>query len=126
LGAVRLTLEQLRAATDGFASSELVGSGGFGQVFAGTLLPSLQGGAVPLELHHLPVAVKKARSGHSPSELQALHREVTILRECSHPHLLPLLACAAGTRTPGLPLHSCLHTQRSRCADATSGLLLAV
>jgi hypothetical protein len=99
-GAVALTLEQLRAATDGFASSKLVGSGGFGKVFAGTLLPSLLAGAVPLELRNLPVAVKKARSGHSAGELQGLQREVTILRECSHPHLLPLLACAARTRTP--------------------------
>jgi hypothetical protein len=105
-GAVELTLDLLRAATDGFASSKLVGSGGFGQVFAGTLLSSLLAGAVLLELHHLPVAVKKAQSGHSASELQGLHREVTILRECSHPHLLPLLACAAATRTPGLPSHS--------------------
>jgi hypothetical protein len=93
-GAVELSLEQLRAATDGFASSKLVGSGGFGQVFAGTLLPSLLAGAVSLELRNLPVAVKKAWSGHSASELQGLHREVTILRECSHPHLLPLYSRA--------------------------------
>ena len=107
-GALELTLEQLLAATDGFASSKLVGSGGFGQVFAGTLLPSMLAGAVPLELHNLPIAVKKAQSGLSVSELQGLQREVTILRECSHPHLLSLLACAAGTRTPGLSLRSCL------------------
>ena len=102
-GVMELTLDQVRAATGGFASSKLVGSGGFGQVFAGTLVPSLSAEAVPLELHHLPVAVKKARSGHSAGELQGLHREVTILRECNHPHLLPLLGCGCCNPNPSLP-----------------------
>jgi hypothetical protein len=115
-GAVELSLKQLQAATDGFASSKLVGSGGFGQVFAGTWLPSLSTEAVPLELHDLPVAVKKAHSGHSASELQGLHREVAILRECCHPHLLPLLACAARTPTPGLPRASRSHTRTEAAA----------
>ena len=103
-GPVELTLDQLLAGTDGFASSKLVGSGGFGKVFEGTLLlPSLPAGAVPLELHHLPVAVKKARSGYSASELQGLHREVAILRECNHPHLLPLFGCGCCNPNPCLP-----------------------
>jgi hypothetical protein len=113
-GAVELSPDQLQAGTDSFASSKLVGSGNFGKVFAGTLLlPSLSAGAVPLELHHLPVAVKKARSGHSASELQGLHREVTILRECSHPHLLPLLGCGCCSPNPSLPFALCLSLSSS-------------
>ena len=93
-GAVELTLEELRAATDDFASSRLIGSGGFGEVYAGS------SEAAALQLHDLPLAVKKAQSGLSASELQAMHREVAILRECSHAHLLPLLACAQSASNP--------------------------
>ena len=101
---MELTLDELRAATDGFASSRLIGSGGFGKVYAGSLE------AAPLQLLNLPLAVKKAQSGRSASELQAMHREVAILRECSHAHLLPLLAYAhscSNTAAPATPRLSC-------------------
>jgi len=79
-----LELDELVQATRGFDEGRLIGSGGFGQVFLGEALPSL-GACDRLQR----VAVKRA--DQSKLELSDLHREVEILRRCSHPHLLPLL-----------------------------------
>jgi len=79
-----LELDELQQATAGFDESRLIGSGGFGQVFLGEAIPSL---AACQWVQR--VAVKRADL--SKLELSDLHREVEILRRCSHPHLLPLL-----------------------------------
>ena len=87
--AVALTLAELMAATDGFEEQRLIGSGGYGRVFTADALPSLPPAGLPLWLRHKPVAVKRAKSGvHDLADLQ---REVRVLQQCSHPHLLPLL-----------------------------------
>jgi len=87
--AVALTLAELTAATDGFGEHRLIGSGGYGRVFTADALSSLPPEALPLWLRHKPVAVKRAKSGvHDLADLQ---REVSVLQQCSHPHVLPLL-----------------------------------
>jgi interleukin-1 receptor-associated kinase 1 len=87
--AVALTLAELTAATDGFGEHRLIGSGGYGRVFTADALSSLRPEALPLWLRHKPVAVKRAKSGvHDLADLQ---REVSVLQQCSHPHVLPLL-----------------------------------
>jgi ankyrin repeat protein/serine/threonine protein kinase len=87
--AVALTLAELTAATDGFGEQRLIGSGGYGRVFTADALSSLRPEALPLWLRHKPVAVKRAKSGvHDLADLQ---REVSVLQQCSHPHVLPLL-----------------------------------
>jgi interleukin-1 receptor-associated kinase 1 len=89
LAAVALTLAELTAATDGFGEQRLIGSGGYGRVFIADALPSLPPEALPPWLRHKPVAVKRAKLGvHNLGDLQ---REVSVLQQCSHPHLLPLL-----------------------------------
>jgi interleukin-1 receptor-associated kinase 1 len=87
--AVALTLAELTAATDGFGEQRLIGSGGYGRVFTADALSSLRPEALPLWLRHKPVAVKRAKSG--VYDLADLQREVSVLQQCSHPHLLPLL-----------------------------------
>ena len=84
-----LELDELQQATGGFDKGRLIGSGGFGQVFLGEALPSL---VACQQLQR--VAVKRADL--SKLELSDLHREVEILRRCSHPHLLPLLGYCLG------------------------------
>ena len=63
VAAVSLTLAELAAATGGFGEQKLIGSGGYGCVFSADALPSLPPEAVPPRLRHLPVAVKRAKSG---------------------------------------------------------------
>ena len=87
--AVSLTLAELVAATGNFGKQKLIGSGGYGRVFSADALPSLPPEAVPPRLRHLPVAVKRAKSG--AYNLTDLQREVSVLQQCNHPHLLPLL-----------------------------------
>jgi interleukin-1 receptor-associated kinase 1 len=82
-------LEELQQATAGFDKGRLIGRGGFGQVFLGEAPASL---AACQRLQR--VAVKRADM--SKLELSDLHREVAILRGCSHPHLLPLLGYCVG------------------------------
>ena len=89
VGAVALPLDELSAATCDFGDAKLIGSGGYGQVFLAEKLPSLPASAVPENVRHLPFAVKRAKAGaHLLSDLK---REVSVLRECHHPHVLPLL-----------------------------------
>ena len=79
----KLEAPELVEATAGFVESRLIGRGGFGQVFLGEALPSLAAHGWDR------VAVKRADV--SKLELADLTKEVTILRRCDHPHLLPLL-----------------------------------
>lgn len=78
-GSVALSLAELDAATGGFGAERKIGSGGFGDVFMGELA-SLHG--------QQGVAVKRAKAG---LDLAGLEREVAILTNSHHPHLLPLL-----------------------------------
>ena len=87
--AIALPLGELAEATGGFGDAKLIGSGGYGRVYIADALPSLPPASLPPQLRGLPVAVKKAKSGQH--ELSNLQREVSVLRQCSHPHLLPLL-----------------------------------
>tara|TARA_B110000046_G_scaffold156591_1_gene167468 strand:- start:252 stop:2024 length:1773 start_codon:yes stop_codon:yes gene_type:complete len=89
VAAIALTLDELATATGGFGERKLIGSGGYGRVFKADALPSLPPEALPPRLRHLPVAVKRAKSG--VHNLADLRREVSVLQLCSHPHLLPLL-----------------------------------
>ena len=98
--AIALTLAELAAATSGFGKQNLIGSGGYGRVFSADTLPSLPPEALPPRLRHLPVAVKRAKSGtHNLADLQ---REVSVLQQCSHPHLLPLLGYYLEPESPCL------------------------
>ena len=98
--AIALTLAELAAATSGFGKQNLIGSGGYGRVFSAETLPSLPPEALPPRLRHLPVAVKRAKSGtHNLADLQ---REVSVLQQCSHPHLLPLLGYYLEPESPCL------------------------
>ena len=89
-----------------------MGEGGFGRVFRAAALPSLPGGTGE-------VAIKKGSSVHSDTDLNDLHREVTLLGGCSHPHLLPLLGHCLAREAPclvfplvrGGSLQSRLHPQ---------------
>jgi hypothetical protein len=82
-------LDELEQATARFDEGRLIGRGGFGQVYLGEAPASL---AACRRLQR--VAVKRADL--SKLELSDLHREVAILRRCSHPHLLPLLGYCVG------------------------------
>ena len=86
---VELALSDLTAATDGFADGKLIGSGGFSHVYEASadLHLSL---AAPPQLRHLPLVVKRAKSGQSGG-LSRAELEVKLLKAVSHPHLLPLL-----------------------------------
>ena len=98
--AVALTLAELAAATGGFGEQKLIGSGGYGRVFSADALPSRPPEALPPRLRHLPIAVKRAKSGtHNLADLQ---REVSVLQQCNHPHLLPLLGYYLEPESPCL------------------------
>jgi len=86
---VEIALSDLTAATDGFADGKLIGSGGFSHVYEASadLHLSL---AAPPQLRHLPLVVKRAKSGQSGG-LSRAELEVKLLKAVSHPHLLPLL-----------------------------------
>ncbi|EOD29458.1 hypothetical protein EMIHUDRAFT_468558 [Emiliania huxleyi CCMP1516] len=86
---VEIALSDLAAATDGFADGKLIGSGGFSHVYEASadLHLSL---AAPPQLRHLPLVVKRAKSGQSGG-LSRAELEVKLLKAVSHPHLLPLL-----------------------------------
>ena len=80
---------ELATATDGVGEQRLIGSGGYGRVYTADALSSLRPEVLPLWLRHKAVAVKRAKSGvHDLADLQ---REVSVLQQCSHPHVLPLL-----------------------------------
>ncbi|EOD25375.1 hypothetical protein EMIHUDRAFT_73903, partial [Emiliania huxleyi CCMP1516] len=86
---IELALSDLTAATDGFADGKLIGSGGFSRVYEASADLHLHLAAPP-RLRHLPLVVKRAKSGQSGG-LSRAELEVKLLKAVSHPHLLPLL-----------------------------------
>ncbi|EOD28955.1 hypothetical protein EMIHUDRAFT_72922, partial [Emiliania huxleyi CCMP1516] len=85
-------LDELIAATDGFAEARKVGEGGFGRVYRCDALPSLPRVACGF-------AVKTALVGVGAQGLAELQSEVRTLSAACHPSLLPLLgACLAPAR----------------------------
>ena len=84
----------LTAATNGFAESLIIGTGGFGKVYAASTLAAL-----PAARQHSRVAVKRANAG---LELQDVRKEVEILQACEHAHLLPLYAFCFDSAAPCL------------------------
>ena len=85
-------LDELIAATDGFAEARKVGEGGFGRVYRCDALPSLPRVACGF-------AVKTALVGVGAQGLAELQSEVRTLSAACHPSLLPLLGvCLAPAR----------------------------
>ena len=113
---VPFTVEELSAATDGFAAARLVGEGGSGEVFNGVL----ETGQV--------VAVKRWRGGSVPlQDVGELMNEVTILSRVAHVNVLPVTGFAVEPPalmlvTPYMPrgsLHAALHRgERGAVLDA--------
>ena len=70
---------------------ELVGAGGFAEVFRATWRPKAGGGSVRT------VAVKQLRDlPHQPAPLRAFCSEISIMQGFAHPNVLGLLGVCAG------------------------------
>ena len=81
------TGEELKAATNNYADDMKIGTGGFGVVYKGKL-----------ETGKL-VAVKKARVSHDGDNKEFVN-ELVILTQIHHKHVVKLLGCCLGTKTP--------------------------
>lgn len=79
--------KEIKKATKGFAKDRLLGTGGFGEVYKGTL----EDGTT--------VAVKAAKLGNSKSTEQVLN-EVRILSQVNHKYLVKLLGCCVEAEQP--------------------------
>ena len=99
--AVELTVEDLAAATGGFAEQNQIGSGGFGRVYVAAA-DKLPLASLPANMRHLSLAVKRAKSYHSGGLLGKLKGEVKMLKDLDHPHLLPLLGYCLSEAAPCL------------------------
>ncbi|XP_015571799.1 U-box domain-containing protein 34 isoform X1 [Ricinus communis] len=76
----RYTRDEIEAATDFFSESNVIGEGGYGKVYK-------------CNLDHTPVAVKVLRSD-AVNKKEEFLREVEVLSQLHHPHLVLLLgAC---------------------------------
>ncbi|KAJ6342732.1 hypothetical protein OIU78_010618 [Salix suchowensis] len=76
----KYTIEEIEVATNYFERSKKIGEGGYGPVFKATL-------------DHTPVAIKVLRPDLSQGQRQ-FHKEVQVLSNMSHPHMVILLgAC---------------------------------
>ncbi|XP_055824865.1 U-box domain-containing protein 34-like isoform X2 [Solanum dulcamara] len=78
----RLTREEIQVATDFFSESKLIGEGGYGKVYKGNL-------------DHTPVAIKVLHSDASLKKEEFL-REVEVLSQLHHPHIVLLLGASPG------------------------------
>ncbi|XP_057831258.2 wall-associated receptor kinase-like 20 isoform X2 [Cryptomeria japonica] len=79
--------KEIKKATNGFSKDRLLGTGGFGEVYKGTL----EDGTT--------VAVKVAKLGNSKSTEQVLN-EVRILSQVNHKNLVKLLGCCVEAEQP--------------------------
>ncbi|KAI3689219.1 hypothetical protein L2E82_47172 [Cichorium intybus] len=77
----------LEKATNKFHKTNIVGQGGYGTVYKGTLTDKTT------------VAIKKAKS-IDESQIEQFINEVIIMSEVSHPNVVKLLGCCLETQTP--------------------------
>ncbi|XP_016647472.1 PREDICTED: probable receptor-like protein kinase At2g23200 [Prunus mume] len=75
---VKISFAEVQRATNNFDDEKLLGEGGFGNVYRGTLLDGRK------------VAVKRAKQG-SGQGLQEFHTEIKILSKIQHRHLVSLI-----------------------------------
>uniref|UniRef100_A0A7S1G5L5 Uncharacterized protein n=1 Tax=Bicosoecida sp. CB-2014 TaxID=1486930 RepID=A0A7S1G5L5_9STRA len=101
--ALQVPYAELQAATDGFSDASLLGGGGFGDVFAGTL----RGKRVAVKRKSLDAAEMDAAVGLEEQEL--LNNEIRSLASVRHPFVVRLLGWATdGPR-------QCLAYERMYC-----------
>ncbi|KAK1406745.1 hypothetical protein QVD17_38353 [Tagetes erecta] len=77
----------LEKATNNFHKSNVIGQGGYGTVYKGTLE------------NKITVAIKKAKSIDN-NQIEQFINEVVMLSEISHPNIVKLLGCCLETQTP--------------------------
>ncbi|KAM4089578.1 hypothetical protein ACB094_07G163700 [Castanea mollissima] len=75
---LRITLAELRYATKNFSAKFLIGEGGFGKVYKGTLRNGMK------------VAVKRSEAGHGQG-IEEFHTEIIVLSQIRHHHLVSLI-----------------------------------
>ncbi|KAM6558021.1 hypothetical protein CsatA_027260 [Cannabis sativa] len=78
---LKKSFAEIKRATDNFDEKKLVGEGGFGKVYKGTLKEKEE---------HIEVAVKRSQPGHGQGVTE-FHTEVLVLSELRHRHLVSLI-----------------------------------
>ncbi|KAF8726295.1 hypothetical protein HU200_019754 [Digitaria exilis] len=80
--------EEMAKATDGFAEARVLGRGGQGVVYKGVLADGST------------VAVKKSRVVEKPQQVTEFAREMLILSQINHRHVVKLLGCCLEVEAP--------------------------
>ncbi|XWS32282.1 hypothetical protein CRYUN_Cryun23aG0146600 [Craigia yunnanensis] len=83
----RFSYSLLRTATSSFSPSNLLGHGGFGSVYKGTLPSSPQ-----------PLAIKVMKSTDSLKGEREFHNELSLSRALDSPHIVPLIGFSSDSR----------------------------